>query len=254
MGGRLDGKVVLVTGGARGLGRAYCEAAAAEGARVVAGDVASCDATVAAVGALGGEAIGVQLDVSDGGSCEGAVAATVERFGGLDGLVNNAALYAGLTSGPFELLDPEEWDMTLRVNVTGVFNMCRAAVAPMRERDTSSIVNVSSLAAVYGLPNALHYTTSKAAVIGLTRGLARELGRHWIRVNAIAPSAVVTEGTDAFFAANREKALGAIAAQQALRRNLEPADVTGTVIHLLSDESRFVTAQTLMVDGGAVAT
>jgi NAD(P)-dependent dehydrogenase (short-subunit alcohol dehydrogenase family) len=254
MAGRLDGKVVLVTGGARGLGRAYCEAAAHQGARVVAGDLADCGATVSSVADAGGGAAGVHLDVGDARSCEEAVAATVERFGRLDGLVNNAALYATLSSAPFDRLDPAEWESALRVNVTGVFNMCRAAVGPMREAGGGSIVNVSSLAAVYGLPNALHYTTSKAAVLGLTRGLARELGRHWIRVNAIAPSAVLTEGTEEFFAGNRDKALGIIASQQALRRNLEPSDVTGTVIHLLSDESRFVTAQTLMVDGGTVAT
>lgn len=252
--GRLDGKVVLVTGAARGLGREYCRAAAAEGALVVAGDVAACDDTVAAVTASGGEAIGCRLDVTDAASCSAAVALAVERFGGLDGLVNNAALYAGLSSGPFDRIDLDEWDAAMRVNVTGVFLMCRAAVTPMRERGTASIVNVSSLAAVYGLPNALHYTASKAAVLGITRGLARELGRYFIRVNAIAPSAVLTEGTDAFFADARDKALTAVANQQALRRNLEPADVSGTVVHLLSDESRFVTAQTLMVDGGAVAT
>ena len=254
MTGRLDDKVVLVTGAARGLGRAYCIAAAAEGARVVAGDLADCDETVAAVAADGGEALGLRLDVTDRSSCAQAVAAAVERFGGLDGLVNNAALYAGLHSGPFDQIDPEEWDAAMRVNVTGTFHMCRSAVGPMRERHTASIVNISSLAAVYGLPHALHYTTSKAAVIGLTRGLARELGRHWIRVNAIAPSAVLTEGTDAFMADKRDRALESIAQQQALRRNLEPSDVAGTVVHLLSDESRFVTAQTLMVDGGAVAT
>jgi NAD(P)-dependent dehydrogenase (short-subunit alcohol dehydrogenase family) len=254
MTGRLEGKVVLVTGGARGLGRAYCVAAAAEGARVVAGDVSPCDETIEEITSAGGDAIGVELDVGDAASCELAVHAAVERFGGLDGLVNNAALYAGLHSGPFDRIDPDEWEATMRVNVTGVYQMCRAAVGPMRERDTASIVNISSLAAVYGLPNALHYTTSKAAVLGITRGLARELGRYWIRVNAVAPSAVLTEGTDAFFAGGRDRALDVIATGQALRRNLEPADVAGTVIHLLSDESRFVTAQTLMVDGGTVAT
>ena len=254
MTGRLDGKVVLVTGGARGLGRAYCVAAAAEGARVVAGDVSPCDDTIEEITHAGGEAIGVELDVGDAASCERAVAAAINRFGGLDGLVNNAALYAGLHSGPFDRIDPDEWEAAMRVNVTGVYQMCRAAVGPMRERDTASIVNISSLAAVYGLPNALHYTTSKAAVLGITRGLARELGRYWIRVNAVAPSAVLTEGTDAFFADGRDRALDVIASGQALRRNLEPADVAGTVIHLLSDASRFVTAQTLMVDGGTVAT
>jgi 3-oxoacyl-[acyl-carrier protein] reductase len=254
MTGRLDGKVVLVTGGARGLGRAYCVAAAAEGARVVAGDLVDCADTISEVTDAGGEALGLRLDVTDPASCQGAVAAAVDRFGGLDGLVNNAALYAGLSSGPFEHIDLDEWDATMRVNVTGMFHMCRAAVGPMRERETASIVNVSSLAAVYGLPNALHYTTSKAAVLGITRGLARELGRDWIRVNAIAPSAVLTEGTDSFMGEMSDRALGAIARQQALRRNLEATDVTGTVIHLLSDDSRFVTAQTLMVDGGAVST
>lgn len=254
MSGRLDGKVVLVTGGARGLGRAYCVAAAAEGARVVAGDLADCAETVAAATEAGGEAIGVTLDVTDPASCDSAVAAAVERFGHLDGLVNNAAMYAGLTSAPFDQLDIAEWNATMRVNVDGIFHMCRAAVGPMRERETASIVNISSLAAVFGLPNALHYTTSKAAVLGLTRGLARELGRFWIRVNAVAPSAVLTEGTDAFFADSRDRALDVIASQQALRRNLEPSDVAGTIIHLLSDDSRFVTAQTLMVDGGTVAT
>ena len=251
---RLDGKVVLVTGGARGLGRAYCVAAALQGAIVVAGDVSDCSATVAEVDAAGGQALAVRLDVTDPDSCAGAVAVAVDHFGGLDGLVNNAALYAGLSSGPFDRIDPEEWEAAMRVNVTGVFQMCRAAVGPMRERETASIVNISSLAAIYGLPNALHYTTSKAAVLGITRGLARELGRYFIRVNAIAPSAVLTEGTDEFFAEGRDRALDVIASQQALRRNLEPVDVAGTVIHLLSDESRFVTAQTLMVDGGTIAT
>ena len=251
---RLDGKVVLVTGGARGLGRAYCVAAAAEGATVVAGDVSDCSPTVREIEDAGGRAMGVHLDVTEPTSCAAAVATAVAHFGGLDGLVNNAALYAGLSSGPFDRIDTDEWEATMRVNVTGVFHMCRAAVGPMRERETASIVNISSLAAIYGLPNALHYTTSKAAVLGITRGLARELGRYFIRVNAIAPSAVLTEGTDEFFAEGRDRALDVIASQQALRRNLEPADVAGTVIHLLSDESRFVTAQTLMVDGGTIAT
>lgn len=254
MAGRLDGKVVLVTGGARGLGRAYCVAAAAEGAQIVAGDLADCNDTVLEVNDAGGEAIGLSLDVTDPASCEGAVAAAADRFGGLDGLVNNAALYAGLSSGPFDRIELDEWDSAMQVNVTGIFYMCRAAVGLLRERETSSIVNISSLAAVYGLPNALHYTTSKAAVLGLTRGLARELGRYSIRVNSVAPSAVMTEGTAEFMGDITDRALAAIAQQQALRRNLEPSDVAGTIIHLLSDESRFVTAQTLMVDGGAVST
>lgn len=256
-GGPVDGKVAIVTGAARGLGRAHCVALAVGGARVVAADLNPCDDTAAAVA----EAVGTDdrctttgLDVTDLDSCRATVATTVENFGRLDVLVNNAALYASLGSGPFDTLDDDEWDAAMAVNVGGIWKMCRAAVPAMREAGGGSIINISSLAAVYGLPNALHYTASKAAVLGITRGLARELGRDWIRVNAVAPSAVPTDGTLEFFGADHERVLGAIAKQQALRRNLDPADVAATVVHLASDATRFVTGQTLMVDGGAVAT
>ncbi|MDH3301938.1 MAG: SDR family oxidoreductase [Acidimicrobiia bacterium] len=251
----LNDKVVLITGAARGLGRAYCEVLAAHGAKVVAGDIADRSTTVESVTAAGGEALGVGLDVTDPESCAAAVAATVDTFGGLDGVVNNAALYATLSMAPFDQIQMGEWQAAMDVNVTGVFNVCRASVGAMKERGGGSIVNIASLAAVYGMANALHYTTSKAAVIGLTRGLARELGRHWIRVNAVAPSAVKTEGTSEFFGSDgMDRALDIIAGQQALRRNLEPNDVAGTIVYLMSDASRFVTAQTLMVDGGTIAT
>ena len=208
---QLEGKVVLVTGAARGLGRRYCEMLAAEGASVTGVDVADCTDTIDRVTAAGGQAIAARVDVTDIDSCHTAVAATLERFGRLDGLVNNAALYATLTTGPFDRIPEDEWAATMSVNVTGIWNMCRAAVTPMKEGGGGSIVNISSLAAVYGLANALHYTTSKAAVLGLTRGLARELGRHWIRVNAVAPSAVETEGTTQFMGENKEHALDVIA-------------------------------------------
>jgi NAD(P)-dependent dehydrogenase (short-subunit alcohol dehydrogenase family) len=250
----LDGKVVLVTGGARGLGRTYCETLAAQGAAVVAADLSDHTPTVDSVTAAGGEALGVALDVTDPDSCRAAVAATVERFGRLDGLVNNAAMFATLSTAPFDALSDNEWDAAMQVNVTGVFNMCRAAVGALKDAGGGSIVNISSLAAVFGMPYSLHYTTSKAAVLGLTRGLARELGRYQIRVNSVAPSAVLTEGTEEFFGEKHDKALQVIASQQAIRRNLEPEDVAGTVAYLISDASQFVTAQTLMVDGGTIAT
>lgn len=248
----LDGKVALVTGAARGMGRAFAERLAADGAAVVAADLNPCDETVAAIEAAGGRAIGVAVDIADADSCRAAVAEAVDAFGGVDVLVNNAALYAGLAAGPFDTIPEDEWDRVMAVNVKGIWNMCKAAVPSMRERGGGSIVNMSSLAAVYGLPNNIHYTTSKAAVIGLTRGLAREEGRHWIRVNALAPSAVLTEGTEEFFGDRLEKAKQVIAGNQALRSNLDPADVAGTVAWLASDDSRFLTGQTFMVDGGTV--
>ena len=252
MTGMLDGKVAIVTGGARGLGREYVLRMAAEGAAVLAGDVRDCAATVAAVEAAGGKAIAARLDVTDPASCEAAVSAARDRFGRVDILVNNAALYGGLQGGRFETLDPAEWDRVLAVNVTGMWNCCKAVVGAMRANGGGSIINISSLAAVYGLPFALHYSVSKAAVIGMTRSLARELGRDWIRVNAIAPSAVMTEGTEEFFGDKLEKAKQVIASGQTLQRNLETSDLAGTVVYLAGDASRFVTGQTIMVDGGTV--
>ena len=245
----IAGKVVLITGAARGLGFEYARAFGTAGAFVVAGDVADCGGAAAAAG---NGAIGVRLDVTDPASVEAMAAAAVKAFGRIDALINNAALYGSLRGGRFNAIPEADWDAAMAVNVKGIWNCCKAVVAPMRAAGGGSIVNVASLAATYGMPYALHYTTSKAAVIGLTRGLARELGRDNIRVNALAPSAVMTEGTQEFFADKLDRALETIRAGQALQRTLMPADLTGTVAWLISDESRFVTGQTIAVDGGTV--
>lgn len=250
--GTLDGKVAIVTGGGRGLGRAYCEALAREGAAVVAGDIRDTAATVAAVEATGGRIAGTPLDVADMASCQALADLALERFGRIDVLVNNAALYGDIRGGRFDALPPDQWDRVMTVNVKGVWQCCKAAVPALREAGGGSIVNIASLAATYGMAYAVDYATSKAAVIGLTRSLARELGRDWIRVNAVAPSAVATEGTDEFMGDKRDRMLDAIANAQSLKRTLTTDDLTGTVIYLASDASRFVTGQTLMVDGGTV--
>ena len=250
--GMLDGKVVVITGAARGLGQAYAVAFAAMGAAVVAADLGDCEETVALATADGGRCIGVEADVTDAPAVDAMAAAAVEAFGGIDALVNNAALYGALHGGRFDSIDENEWDAAMEVNVKGIWFCCRAVVPKLRERGGGSIVNVASLAATYGMPYGLHYSTSKAAVIGLTRALAREIGRDEIRVNAIAPTAVITEGTREFFGPKYEGALDTIKSGQAIRRNPEPDDMVGTVMWLVSDASRFVTGQTIAVDGGTV--
>jgi len=246
------GKTVAITGAARGLGQEFARHLAAAGANIVAGDINDCGATLDLVGAAGGKGIAVALDVTDPGSAQAMIAAGMAAFGRLDGLVNNAALYGALHGGRFDAIAESEWDACMAVNVKGIWNCCKAAVPAMRQAGAGSIVNIASLAATYGMPFGLHYTASKAAVIGLTRGLARELGRDSIRVNALAPSAVLTEGTTEFFGDKLDRALQAVKAAQTIQRNLAPSDLTGTVTWLLSEESGFITGQTIAIDGGTV--
>jgi NAD(P)-dependent dehydrogenase (short-subunit alcohol dehydrogenase family) len=248
----MSGKTAIVTGAARGLGRAYAEALAKEGAAVVAGDLRDCAETVAAIEAAGGKALGVALDVTDAASAQAMADTALERFGRIDALVNNAALYADMKGGRFETLDPAEWQKMMDVNITGIWHCCKAVIEPMRRQGGGSIINISSLAAIYGFPFGVHYAMSKGAVIGMTRAMAREVGRDWIRVNAVAPSAVMTEGTKEFFGKRLDKAASVIAQGQALQRNLEAEDLVGTIVYLASDASKFVTGQTIMVDGGTV--
>ena len=253
----IQGKVVAITGAARGLGQEFARSLAAAGARIVAADINDCAETVGLVTRENSEAIAIRLDVTDAGSAREMVEAAIHTFGRLDGLINNAALYGALHGGRFDAIDEDEWDACMAVNVKGIWNCCKAAVPAMRQTSVQasgggSIVNIASLAATYGMPFGLHYTTSKAAVIGLTRGLARELGRDRIRVNALAPSAVMTEGTREFFGAKHDRALETIKAGQTIQRNLMPSDLTGTVLWLMSEASGFVTGQTIAVDGGTV--
>jgi NAD(P)-dependent dehydrogenase (short-subunit alcohol dehydrogenase family) len=248
----LKGKVVIVTGAARGLGQAYCVAFAKSEANVVAADISSCEETRMNASLSGGRVIALPLDVTSMASAQALAERTIVEFGRIDGLVNNAALYGALRGGRFDSIDESQWDAAMAVNVKGIWHCCKAVAGAMRSAGKGSIVNIASLAATYGMPFALHYTTSKAAVIGLTRGLARELGQDNIRVNCVAPSAVMTEGTREFFGAKYEKALETIKEGQSIKRTLEPGDLVGTVGWLLSDASVFVTGQTVSVDGGTV--
>ena len=166
---RMKERVVIVTGAARGLGRGFAERLAAEGAAVVCGDLRPCDETVAAIRGAGGRAVALRLDVTDMASCLASVETAVAEFGRLDGLVNNAALYADIKGARFDQIEEKQWDAVMNVNVKGIWQMCKAAVPQMRKAGGGSIVNISSLAAVHGMAYAIDYGVSKAAVIGITR-------------------------------------------------------------------------------------
>ena len=245
----LVGRTAIVTGAARGLGRTYAQKLIEAGMNVVVADKADTKETLDLMYGPG-KALGVPLDVADFKSAAAMAERALNAFGRIDVLINNAALYGGLKGGRAEQIDEAEWDRCMAVNVKGVWNCCRAVIPQMRKQGGGSIVNVASLAAIYGLPYALHYSAAKAAVIGMTRALARELGRDWIRVNAIAPTAVLTEGTKEFFGAKYEKGMQTIRDNQSLKRNLTSEDLAGTVLYLAGDASKFVTGQTIMVDGG----
>jgi NAD(P)-dependent dehydrogenase (short-subunit alcohol dehydrogenase family) len=246
------GKVVVITGAARGIGQEFAQSLATAGARIIAADINDCSATLDLVRAQGAPAIGVTLDVRDASAALNMADAATRAFGRIDALINNAALYGALRGGRFDAITETDWDAAMAVNVKGIWNCCKAVVPFMRNAGGGSIVNLASLAATYGMPFALHYTTSKAAVIGLTRGLARELGRDRIRVNALAPSAVLTDGTREFFGDKVDRALEVIKTGQSIQRNLAPPDLVGAVIWLISDASCFVTGQTIAIDGGTV--
>jgi 3-oxoacyl-[acyl-carrier protein] reductase len=248
----LDGKVVVVTGAARGIGREFARGLGLAGAGIVAADIGDCGATMEALTAAGISATAVHLDVRDAHSTRAMADAAIAAFGRIDALVNNAALYGALRGGRFDAIAETDWDAAMAVNVRGVWNCCKAVVPAMRQAGGGSIVNMASLAATYGMPFALHYTTSKAAVIGLTRGLARELGRDRIRVNALAPSAVLTEGTREFFGGRLDRSLAVIKSGQSIQRSLAPSDLVGAVSWLVSDGAALVTGQTIAIDGGTV--
>jgi 3-oxoacyl-[acyl-carrier protein] reductase len=245
-------KVVIVTGAARGLGQEYARQFARRGAMVAVNDLRDCKETLKVIEAEGGKGIATNTDVTSAGSTREMADAVVSAFGRIDVLVNNAALYGSLTFAPFDRLDEQEWDATMNVNVKGVWQCCKAVLPAMREQGGGSIINISSLAATYGMPNGLHYTASKAAVIGATRGLAREVGRYNIRVNAVAPNVVNTDATAEVFGDKRDKIVDVTFAQQAIGKPLQPADIVGAVLFLASDHSKLTTGQTIMVDGGTV--
>jgi NAD(P)-dependent dehydrogenase (short-subunit alcohol dehydrogenase family) len=247
---RLDGKVAVITGGAAGIGFAYAKRFLAEGARVVVADVSDPAGAVDKLDTAG-RALGVPTDVSDAASVRAMVDAALVRFGRIDVLVNNAAVFAALRPQPFDEIPEAEWDRVMAVNVRGVWNCARAVVPAMRAQGGGRIVNVASAIVAKGTALLMHYVTSKGAVVAMTRALARELGPDRISVNAVAPGLILSDSVQANpdITAFQETA---VMQARALKRDAFPGDVEGTVVFLASDDSAFMTGQTLVVDGGSV--
>jgi 3-oxoacyl-[acyl-carrier protein] reductase len=249
---KLRDKVAVVTGGAHGIGRAYCLRLAAEGAKVAVVDIdkASADSLAKAINVQGGEALAIKTDISDSASINEMAKKTAERFGKIDILVNNAAIFGvvPLSKVPFWEISLEEWDRVMNVNVKGAW-LCSCAVFPyMKAQGKGKIINQSSIVFHVGAPNFLHYVASRGAIIALTRSMARELGDYKINVNGIAPGATLSEENPS--EARTEFCKLAIP-RRCIKRIEYPEDLVGTLVFLASDDSDFISGQTIIVDGGA---
>jgi 3-oxoacyl-[acyl-carrier protein] reductase len=244
---RLEGRVAIVTGGGHGIGKAYARRLAQEGAAVVIAELdgSAAERVAAEVGGLA-----LRTDVAEEASVAEMARRTAERYGRIDILVNNAAIFATvpMSRAPFDQIEPAEWDRMMAVNLRGTWLACRAVVPQMRKQRYGKIINISSGTALKGSASRIHYVTSKAGIIGFTRTLAMEVGKDNICVNCIAPGSTLSEE-------NADEALiryrQAAASTRALQRMQRPEDLVGAVAFFASCDSDFITGQTLVVDGGA---
>jgi len=245
---RLQDKVCIVTGGAVGLGKVFAGALAAEGACVVIADIADGAGLAAELGGLY-----CKTDVSVAADIDACVAETLQKYGTVDVLVNNAAVYSTLPMQGYADIDFELWDRVMAVNVRGAFAMIRAVGPVMEDKARGKIINITSGVAYKGMPNMLHYVASKGALMAMTRALSRELGDKNICVNNLAPGLTLSDSiqqNEDHLAMAAQKVI----ASRALKRHGYPEDLTGALIFLASDASDFVTGQTLVIDGGSVNT
>jgi NAD(P)-dependent dehydrogenase (short-subunit alcohol dehydrogenase family) len=249
--GRVEGKVAVITGAAQGIGQAYAECLAAEGAKVVVTDVQDTSAVVSAITDAGGSAIGLNVDVTSNESLEKMVSDTEAEFGPIDILINNAAVFATIDMKPFTEISEEEWDLVMRVNLRGPFQAVKAVLPSMIKAGSGRIVNIGSGTALRGAPGFLHYVSSKGGIVAQTRSISREVAQHNINANTMIIGLTESDGV-----LGNEKMLGAAKAptlgMRTIKRDMVPADVLGTMLFLVTEDSAFITGQSINIDGGAL--
>jgi NAD(P)-dependent dehydrogenase (short-subunit alcohol dehydrogenase family) len=245
----LTGRAAIITGAAQGIGAQYARGLAAAGAAVSLCDISDPAAVVNEIRATGGNAMGRIVDITDGAAVRSFAEETHARLGGLDILVNNAALFGTLKRQPMMDIEAHEWDRVMAVNVRGTFECVKAVTPFMRSKGYGKIINISSSTVNIGQPLLLHYVSSKGAIIAMTRSLARELGADGIRVNVISPGLTLSDAVRNNPVYTREITSG-IVAMRSIKRDQHPDDLVGAVVFLASAASDFITGQTLLVDGG----
>ena len=248
--GRLTGKTAIITGAARGIGAIMANKMAQEGANLVVTDVLDIENTVSKIKADGGNAIGLNVNVTSDDDLSSMVENTEKEFGSLNILINNASIFAALQPKPFLQIDNDEFDKVMTVNVRGVHQATKAAVPAMIRAGGGKIVNIASGTFYYGPPGLSHYMASKGAVIALTRSHARELGDKNIQINAIAPGLTESEALQGH--TGFDPARAPTIQSRSIKRAMMPEDLLGSLMYLITSDSDFVTGQTLNVDGGKV--